>query len=73
MVTNATAPIIDLPGRPGRARLRQARRKADALVGLVQGTSALEAQAVGAASLRRMRKRVMRELLEGPPGRLWAA
>ena len=61
------------PRPASRARLRQAKRKAELLVGLVQGTCALEAQAVDAASIRKLRKRATRELLDGPPCRLWAA
>jgi transcriptional regulator with XRE-family HTH domain len=50
----------------------QAARKAERLVSLVQGTSALEGQAVGAAGRRRMVERTIEELLSGPRRRLWS-
>ncbi len=53
-------------------RERQARTKARALVALVQGTSALEGQAVGSTDIELMEQRTMAELLSGPARRLWA-
>lgn len=53
-------------------RERQARTKARALVALVQGTSALEGQAVGSSDIELMEQRTMAELLSGPARRLWA-
>lgn len=50
----------------------QARKKAERLVGLVQGTSALEAQAVSARQIGQMTKKTVQELLAGSRRRLWA-
>jgi transcriptional regulator with XRE-family HTH domain len=54
-------------------RRQVAREKAKWLVGLVQGTSALEAQAVGPDTIREMVERTIHELLAGPNRKLWAA
>jgi len=51
----------------------QARRKAEQIARLVQGTSGLEAQAVSAATYRLLVDRSYRELLAGPRRRLWAS
>ena len=51
---------------------QQARKKAERLVGMVQGTSALEAQAVSARHLGQMVKKTVQELLAGSRRRLWA-
>ena len=56
---------------PEELRRRQARSRAEQLVRLVQGTSALESQAVDAAVRERMVERTYHELLAGPPRRLW--
>jgi len=53
-------------------RQRQAENKARLLVGLVQGTMALEAQAVGESHLLKMTQRTINGLLNGSPQRLWA-
>jgi transcriptional regulator with XRE-family HTH domain len=50
----------------------QARRKAEGIARLVQGTSALEAQAVDEAEYRRLVDRSYHELLAGSRRRLWA-
>ncbi|MFC1610479.1 helix-turn-helix domain-containing protein [Myxococcota bacterium] len=55
-----------------RLREGQARRKARELVGLVQGSSALEAQAVGNAETEAMIERTVRDLLRGSNRALWA-
>jgi transcriptional regulator with XRE-family HTH domain len=54
-------------------RKRVAEEKAKWLVGLAQGTSALEAQAVGPDTIREMVERTIHELLAGPNRKLWAA
>ena len=54
-------------------REQQARRKAEHLVGMVQGSSALEGQAVDQDTYERMVQRTVHELLAGPNGKLWAA
>jgi transcriptional regulator with XRE-family HTH domain len=60
------------PVTPAQEILKQqARKKAERLVGLVQGTSALEAQAVSARHLGTMLKKTIRELLAGSRRRLW--
>ena len=53
-------------------RQRQARAKARSLVGLVQGTSALEGQAVDPTDIELMEQRTTAELLSGSARRLWA-
>jgi transcriptional regulator with XRE-family HTH domain len=52
-------------------REQQAQRKAEHLVGLVQGTAGLEGQAVDRESLGVMIRRTFHELLAGPNRRLW--
>lgn len=51
---------------------QQARKKAERLVGMVQGTSALEGQAVSGKQLGQMIKQTVQELLAGSRRRLWA-
>lgn len=51
---------------------RQARRRAEEMARLVQGTSALEAQAVDAAAYERLVEQTYHELLAGSRRRLWA-
>jgi transcriptional regulator with XRE-family HTH domain len=51
---------------------RQARKKAERLVGMVQGTSALEAQAVSSRQISQMIAKTIHELLTGSRRRLWA-
>jgi transcriptional regulator with XRE-family HTH domain len=63
----AQAPTDDVASM----RERQARAKAQALVAQVQGTSALEAQAVSPADVRLMEQRTVAELLSGSARRLW--
>lgn len=53
-------------------RRRQARMKAERIARLVQGTSALESQAVDASTYSRIVERSFHELLAGPKRRLWA-
>jgi len=50
----------------------QARKKAQRLVGMVQGTSALEAQAVSSRHTGQMITKTIQELLAGSRRRLWA-
>jgi transcriptional regulator with XRE-family HTH domain len=50
-----------------------ARRKAEMIVRLVQGTSALEAQAVGPEARRDMVTKTVHELMTSSPRRLWAS
>ncbi|MBS0209706.1 MAG: hypothetical protein JSS27_12220 [Planctomycetes bacterium] len=51
---------------------RQARRKAQKLVALVQGSSALEQQAVDRRAYAKMLKRTETELLNGSRKQLWS-
>ena len=51
---------------------RQARKKAERLVRMVQGTSALEGQGVSARHIGQMIKKTVQELLAGSRRRLWA-
>jgi hypothetical protein len=53
-------------------RLRQAELKADRLVTLVQGNSALEGQGLPRAAIEDLRERTIHELLAGPNRKLWA-
>lgn len=53
-------------------RRRQAEKKATKLLALVQGTSALEGQALDRKAIASMRERTVRDLLAGSPRRLWA-
>ena len=55
-----------------RLREEQARRKARELVTLVQGSAALEAQAVGQTEIEAMIERTVRDLLRGSDRTLWA-
>ena len=52
-------------------RAAQARAKAKKLARLVQGTMALEAEAVGEEVLREIEERNVHALLAGPARRLW--
>ena len=51
---------------------QQARKKAERLVGMVQGTSALETQAVSSWHIEQMINKTVHELLAGSRRRLWA-
>src|ERR1043165_2220264 len=51
-------------------RLRQAERKAEKIVGMVQGTMGLEAQAVGDETVRELKARTVRDLLSGSSRKL---
>lgn len=51
---------------------QQARRKAEQIARLVQGTSALESQAVDAASYHQLVERSYHELMAGSRRRLWS-
>lgn len=53
-------------------RRRQARSKAERIARLVQGTSALESQAVDTATYNTIVERSFHELLAGPKRRLWS-
>lgn len=53
-------------------RDRQARAKAHEIVALVQGTSALEGQAVDSTDVALLEQRTAAELLSGSPRKLWA-
>jgi transcriptional regulator with XRE-family HTH domain len=57
--------------KPSKLKEDQARRKAKQLVGMVQGTSGLEAQAVDRDTVKEMTTRTYHELLAGSPRRLW--
>jgi transcriptional regulator with XRE-family HTH domain len=54
------------------SRLQQAQRGAEKVLALVQGTCALEAQAVDSAALKALRDRTVRDLLSGSNRKLWA-
>jgi transcriptional regulator with XRE-family HTH domain len=50
---------------------RQAQTKAEAIARMVQGTSALESQAVDSDTYRQMVSQTAHELMAGPRRRLW--
>ena len=50
---------------------RQAETKAEVIVRMVQGTSALESQAVDSDTCRQMVSQTVHELMAGPRRRLW--
>ena len=50
---------------------RRARRLAESIVKTVQGTSGLEAQAIGKRELRHMVEQTVHELMAGSKNRLW--
>jgi transcriptional regulator with XRE-family HTH domain len=52
---------------------REARRKAERLVGMVQGSAALEGQGLDEATRERMIQRTVHELRAGSRRRIWAA
>ncbi len=53
-------------------RMAQARKKARRVVGMVQGTSALESQALDEEQIKQMIERTVHELLAGSNRKLWA-
>jgi len=53
-------------------RRRQAERKAERILAIVQGSSALEAQALSRETIRDLREKTIHELLAGSPRKLWA-
>lgn len=55
----------------GEMKAREARRKAEWVARMVQGTSGLEAQAVDERTLREIIEKTVHELLAGPARRLW--
>ena len=66
---------LDISFRPTASssalREEQATKKARKLVGMVQATSGLEAQAVDAQQLQSMTQQTVHELLTGSSRRLW--
>ena len=58
---------------PNKIRELQAALKARKIVGMVQGTSALEGQAVSESDRKLMISNTISELLSGPRSRLWAS
>jgi transcriptional regulator with XRE-family HTH domain len=53
-------------------RRRQAERKAKRILAIVQGSSALEAQAMTRETIRDLREKTIHELLAGSDRKLWA-
>ena len=71
-IVDALGMAISIDGLDlNEVRLRAAELKADQLVGMVQGTMALESQGVEAQALREMKERTVRELLAGSGRSLW--
>ena len=66
-------PALDSGQAHGEDRMRteQAIKKARRLIGLAQGTMALEAQAADEATRKRVERTMARRLLVGPRTRLW--
>lgn len=54
-------------------RMNQALKKAHRVVGMVQGTSALESQGLDEEQIKRMIERTVHELLAGSNRKLWAS
>ena len=52
---------------------QQAVKKARELVGMVQGTSGLESQAVGQNQIEKMVQQLVHKLMAGSPRKLWAS
>jgi transcriptional regulator with XRE-family HTH domain len=72
----AEAMGVSIQGQPTDASAdfleKAAEEKARKLVGMVQATSALEAQAVAQEVIAEMIKRTVHELMAGPARRIWA-
>jgi transcriptional regulator with XRE-family HTH domain len=72
----AEAMGISIQGQPTTASAdfleKAAEEKARKLVGMVQATSALEAQAVAQGAVAEMIKQTVHELMAGPARRIWA-
>lgn len=64
---------FELARPPEKMRHLQAALKARKIVGMVQGTSALEAQAVNEQDRKFMIETTINELLCGPRSQLWAS
>lgn len=64
---------LEAAQEPDDFRLAQAKAKATRIVQMVQGTMALEAQAVDQKTIDRLIDQTMHELLAGSPRRLWAS
>lgn len=71
-ITNQIVELTELCSA-NEFRKLMAEQKALRLVRMVQGTAALEAQAVGQAQEKEMVERTVHELLAGPARRLWAS
>jgi len=72
-VANALGASLDVAETdPDELCRRQARRKAEQVARLVQGTSALESQAVDANSYSRLVEKSYHQLLAGSKRKLWA-
>jgi transcriptional regulator with XRE-family HTH domain len=72
-IAQALGMSLDLAEQdPDELCRQQARRKAEHIARMVQGTSALENQAVDDRTYRRLVERSYHELLAGPRRRLWA-
>ncbi len=52
---------------------QQAQTKAEAIARMVQGTSALESQAVASDAVQQMVRQTVHELMAGPRRRLWGS
>jgi transcriptional regulator with XRE-family HTH domain len=69
-------PVEPLRFRPKRTAdvvmEKEAKHKAERLVGMVQATSGLEGQAVSPATVKRMVRRTTCELVAGSPRRIWS-
>ena len=65
------SPSVSEPIEPSSFRDARAREKAAQLTKLVQGTMALEAEAVDGRTLKQLTDQTVRALLAGPGRRLW--
>jgi len=74
-LANALAMRVDLTPQSDADELleRAARQKAERLLGMVQGSAALEGQGLDEATRERMIQRTVHELLAGSRRKIWAA
>ncbi|HTV47657.1 MAG TPA: hypothetical protein VMG59_04365 [Phycisphaerae bacterium] len=71
-ITNCLGMSIDFKATDSNdLRRRQAEHKANQLVSIVQGSSALEAQGVSDDTIRRLKEKTVHELLAGSSRKLW--
>jgi transcriptional regulator with XRE-family HTH domain len=68
---DVTLGIVRQP-EPRTVRKKQAKKKADDLVGMLQGTSGLEGQGLDEQTIKEMKEQTVNDLLAGSRRRLWS-